>query len=260
MISKISILGCGWLGLPLAKSLIGEGYTVKGSTTSTNKLEEIKAIGAEPYQLNLLSRNMISTDFFDSEVMIIAVPPGSSSQEEYASGLNQIKSRYPGHILFISSSSVYPNLNRSVTEVDASPDAKTRKGIPLLEIEKLFNSPKNTIIRFAGLIGPDRHPGKWFAGKENLKGGNCPINMIHLDDCIGIIQTIIKKRLWGETFNACSPEHPSKRAYYPKLSDELGLTAPVFDPDDQSDWKIVSGEKLINKSGYQFKKGVHEVD
>ncbi|MDC1274067.1 SDR family NAD(P)-dependent oxidoreductase, partial [Flavobacteriaceae bacterium] len=35
---KIGIIGCGWLGLPLAKSLISNNYKVKGSTTRKNKL------------------------------------------------------------------------------------------------------------------------------------------------------------------------------------------------------------------------------
>ncbi len=33
-----SILGCGWLGKPLAVSLLDEGFNVKGSTTSEEKL------------------------------------------------------------------------------------------------------------------------------------------------------------------------------------------------------------------------------
>jgi 3-hydroxyisobutyrate dehydrogenase-like beta-hydroxyacid dehydrogenase len=31
---SISILGCGWLGVPLAKHLIQKGFSVKGSVTS----------------------------------------------------------------------------------------------------------------------------------------------------------------------------------------------------------------------------------
>ena len=42
---QVSILGCGWLGLPLAKALIGEGYTVKGSTTTPAKLNLLKEEG-----------------------------------------------------------------------------------------------------------------------------------------------------------------------------------------------------------------------
>ena len=35
---KIAIIGCGWLGLPLAKKLIKENFIVKGSTTSKEKI------------------------------------------------------------------------------------------------------------------------------------------------------------------------------------------------------------------------------
>ena len=31
--NKIGVLGCGWLGFPLAKDLIKQGFKVKGSTT-----------------------------------------------------------------------------------------------------------------------------------------------------------------------------------------------------------------------------------
>mgnify|MGYP003615968040 CR=1 FL=1 len=41
---KISILGCGWLGFPLAQKLIETGYEVKGSTTSESKLEALKKV------------------------------------------------------------------------------------------------------------------------------------------------------------------------------------------------------------------------
>ena len=38
---QVSILGCGWLGLPLAKSLIEKGFSVNGSTTSVEKIPEV---------------------------------------------------------------------------------------------------------------------------------------------------------------------------------------------------------------------------
>src|SRR5574343_621841 len=45
---KIAILGCGWLGLPLAKSLLSKGYEVKGSTTSESKLVILKNAVSSP--------------------------------------------------------------------------------------------------------------------------------------------------------------------------------------------------------------------
>lgn len=47
--TKISILGCGWLGLPLAKALIENGFSVKGSTTSTDKLTALENDGITPF-------------------------------------------------------------------------------------------------------------------------------------------------------------------------------------------------------------------
>ena len=35
---NVSILGCGWLGKPLAISLLDDGYSLKGSTTKEEKL------------------------------------------------------------------------------------------------------------------------------------------------------------------------------------------------------------------------------
>ena len=43
----ITILGCGWLGLPLAQALTKEGFAVKGSTTKEDNLEEVEAGGLE---------------------------------------------------------------------------------------------------------------------------------------------------------------------------------------------------------------------
>ena len=36
--NRVGIIGCGWLGLPLAKSLIKNNYIVYGSTTKKEKL------------------------------------------------------------------------------------------------------------------------------------------------------------------------------------------------------------------------------
>lgn len=50
---KISILGCGWLGLPLAKQLIKKGFSVKGSTTSEEKISILKTEGIISFLISL---------------------------------------------------------------------------------------------------------------------------------------------------------------------------------------------------------------
>jgi glycerol-3-phosphate dehydrogenase len=49
----VSILGCGWYGLPLAKTLVAKGINVKGSTTSAGKLETLAETGIKPFLIDL---------------------------------------------------------------------------------------------------------------------------------------------------------------------------------------------------------------
>ena len=75
---KISILGCGWLGFPLAESLIEKGFLVRGSTTSEGKLSIFSTVGILPYLISV-SENEIVGDFNafleNSEILIIDFPP-----------------------------------------------------------------------------------------------------------------------------------------------------------------------------------------
>ena len=76
---KISILGCGWLGLPLAEKLIETGYEVKGSTTSENKLDILQSHKIEPFLVTLSEDKITGTisEFLnESEILIIDIPPG----------------------------------------------------------------------------------------------------------------------------------------------------------------------------------------
>ena len=74
---SVSILGCGWLGLPLAVFFVGNGYKVRGSTTDNQKLQDLKENSIEPYLINL-NPNLTGKDydrFFSSEVLIVNFPP-----------------------------------------------------------------------------------------------------------------------------------------------------------------------------------------
>ena len=50
---SVSILGCGWLGKPMAVSLLSEGFSVKGSTTSEIKIQELEALEIEAYLIDI---------------------------------------------------------------------------------------------------------------------------------------------------------------------------------------------------------------
>lgn len=263
--TKISILGCGWLGFPLAKALLTNGFSVKGSTTSREKKAVLENAGIEPF-LIALSENKTTgnlTDFLaNSEILIIDVPPKlrGSATENFVSKIRNvipfIEKSSVEKVLFISSTSVYNDDEIFVTEgTITKPD--TESGKQLLETEQLLQSNinfKTTILRFGGLLGEDRHPVKFLAGRENLDNPDTPVNLIHQEDCIGIILKIIANDAWNETFNAVAPSHPSRELYYTQKAMDLNLALPKFNSERNSGGKIILSARIETVLNYTFAK------
>ena len=278
---KISILGCGWLGLSLAKSLLSKGYEVKGSTTSESKLEVLKNTGISPFQIQLEPHQIIGNieEFLkDTDVLIIDIPPGlrreiSSSNE--MTFVNKVKTLIPfieksgiQKVIFVSSISVYGDSYNFSTSLEVTEETKpnpdTESGKQLVIAETLLQSNphfKTTVIRFGGLLGDDRHPIKFLAGRTNVENPDAPVNMIQREDCIGIIEKALDfarddKWEWNQTFNAVAPQHPTRKEYYHKKAQILNLPLPIFAENLESKGKIISSKKVETILGYSFQKEI----
>jgi len=281
--NKISILGIGWLGFPLAKKLIEIGYVVKGSTTSISKLENLKVNNIQPFQIEL-SENGINGNIEgflgESEILIIDIPPKlrSNPKENFVEKIKllitNIEKSTVKNVLFVSSTSVYAD-TFPISEIDENtiPNPDSESGKQLLETEELLLSNKSfqtTILRFGGLIGEDRHPIKFLAGKTNVENPDAPINLIHQEDCIGIIIEMLNQvqhdkvlhqaqsdnSLKNNVFNAVAPQHPTRKEYYTQKAIENNLSLPIFDDSKESVGKLICSKKVEEVLKYSFKKEV----
>ncbi|NTW49260.1 MAG: NAD(P)H-binding protein [Chlorobiales bacterium] len=260
----ISIFGCGWLGLPLAKFLISQGYGVKGSTTTAEKLDALKNDGIEPFLIKLepeIDGERIAS-FLESQVLVVNIPPQRREdivpyhQRQIESLIQAVKKSPVKKVVFVSATSVYPPLNRVVREDDAvNPD--TSVGEALCKVERMLvdeSAFETTVIRFCGLIGYDRKPGRFYAGKKNLTGGSEPVNIIHQDDCVQIIFEIIRQQKWGKVYNACSDKHPLRKDFYTKAAELSEFEKPEFIDDGKPVFfKVVNSDKLKKELGFSFK-------
>jgi nucleoside-diphosphate-sugar epimerase len=263
--NKISILGCGWLGFPLAQYLIENDFCVKGSTTSAEKFDLFLENKITPFAINLTENEIkgeIDTFLHASEVLIIAIPPKlrKSNTENFVSKIQllipHIQQSTIQKVLFISSTAVYGE-NQPVVDENSPTNPETESGKQLLEAEQLLQSKfSTTIIRFGGLIGPNRNPARFLSGQHNLENPDAPVNLIHLHDCISIIYTILQKQCWGATFNAVAPQHPTRKAYYTNKATELGLPLPQFQHTNNSIGKTVHCNALYNLLDYTFQKEI----
>lgn len=260
---QISIVGSGWLGLPLGEFLKSKGYLIKNSTTSENKIPLLTDKGFTPYIFSLgnLNDTSVIDDFLKgSEIVIIVVPPKrsvSDIEQAYLEKIAQIADRIQHYqnVIFISSSSVYQNTNDWITEETLVYPEKS-SGKAILAAEQLLQkkiAKKLSIIRFAGLMGPNRHPGKFLANKKNLANGNAPINMIHLDDCIALISAVIEQNCWGEIINGCADDHPTREHFYTLAAQSINLPPPTFIPNTNLvTYKLISNLKSKSLLNYHY--------
>ena len=260
---KISILGCGWLGLPLAVSLSEEGHEINGSTRDPGKIQQIKEQGINPYMLELSPELVCEnpSEFFNSEILILNIPPARRDDivefhpRQIQSIIDALKSSTVKNVVFTSSTSVYPELNREVAEEEtAEPVKNSGKALRIVE-DMLLNEPgfKTTVLRLAGLVGHDRNPRNFLKKRRVIHKINTPVNLIHRDDCIGVITEVINSDTWGEIFNVCCDKHPKRIDFYKSEAERIGLKLDNPGDMETADYKLVSNKKLKNCLNYSLK-------
>ncbi|CAG5074289.1 Protein YeeZ [Dyadobacter sp. CECT 9623] len=264
---RISILGCGWLGIALAQRLLVDPITsvVKASTTSEGKLADFERRGLEGFRLPLtpgFPENDSVSAFFDTDSLIISLPPRSGKNEpgfytkQIEAVVDAIRNSPVKEVIFISSTSIYPDLNRIVTEQDVTlPEHSPAQEMVLAEnlIESLRPEKTVSILRFGGLLGYNRIPGKYVQGQKDMSTGEIPVNYIHRDDGAAVILTMLKLGVKNETFNIVAPLHPPRKAIYLDTCAQFGWEAPTFlSPAAKPDFKIISNEKLTQHFPYEF--------
>ena len=258
----INLLGCGWLGFPLALDLISSGFAVKGSTTSPEKIKVLKASGIDPIlvQFDQSRPNPDLTVLLNADILIVSIPPGRRTAEgpENYKRMGeiltaQITNSKISKLIFISSTSVYSDSNSVFTESsEISPE--TVSGKVIAEIEKsLLSLPIQVIVlRLAGLFGPGRSPGRFFAGKTNIPNGFAPVNMIHQEEVIALIKALIDSDTAKGIYIGSTPSHPTKEEFYTLAAKLDKLPEPDFIPE-KLNWKIVESERVEKELGFSYR-------
>lgn len=166
MMKKITILGLGWLGLPLAEALQNKGWRVAGTKRTVGEL----AIECYPLDLNALAVTSEIEQLLAADALVIALPLSQIRPENYGCGIQTLVSlaieKGLKHLVFTSSTSVLP-MKSGVFDENAVVDSANL----LVKMENwLLSQPIHCdILRLAGLVGKKRHPVFYLAGKTELE-------------------------------------------------------------------------------------------
>ena len=260
---SVAIVGLGWLGLPLALHLKELGWCVKGSKQSPDDAQKLHQLGIETYPFSLSDEMKRLPDhirpLFNVDALIITLPPSRFSSQQYCEYLaflaNQAKKQGVQHVLFTSSTSVFPDISGQFDE-GSQLSAETEMGKTLIQAEQcLFQSGilHCDILRLAGLIGKQRHPVKFLAGKHNLKQGNSPVNLVHLEDCIQAISALLMNPNGLRVYHLCAPVHPTRAEYYTKAAACYDLFTPQFECSDSDPKRIIMADKICRELGFTYR-------
>ncbi|MCC3160284.1 NAD(P)H-binding protein [Hymenobacter sp. 15J16-1T3B] len=261
--TSIALLGCGWLGLPLGRALAAAGHPVAGSTTSADKLPALTAAGIRPHLLRLVPATTaahVAPLLAGAAVLVVSVPPSRAAADRaaYAAALQPVAEALAAsavrRVVFVSSTGVYADEPRTMTEADAVAAAEADSH--LLRAEWVFQQPgqpwQTTVLRLGGLMGPGRAPGRFLAGRAEVPQPAAPVNMLYLDDAVGIVRAVIEQEVWGRTLNVCGAQHPSREQFYRAATAQLGLPVPQFVADGRGG-KLIATEQLRAAVRYDFR-------
>lgn len=267
---QISLCGCGWLGLPLAAHLASQGYAVYGSKRNVEDLKTLQSLGIHGIALQLpftsvINENTDLTLFFSADILIINVPPGrmANSAEQFKKNVMQLSALAKQHgtkkIIFISTTSVYAECQGEITEdTPTNPNTESGHAHVWLEEELRQQWQDNLVVlRLSGLIGSDRHPTKhivkrYEATGEPLENGLTPVNLIHQQDIIAAIQSMIMQWPERKVLHLSAHTHPTRKQYYQTMAQHLNLAIPKF-MNNGEDSKWINAEQSCQALGLTLK-------
>lgn len=249
---KVGIIGLGWLGLPLAKSLLNKGFQVIGTTRSRSvdlSHERFSHVLFDPLQ-----KKQASSGYFgDLDVLILAFTPSKTEEKAYAKDCVRVLDLISPvcKVLQLSSTGVYPQRDGIFSELDyPAGSIKTNAiGYAELAISSILRD-RLTVIRLSGLVGPKRYPVVSMSKSGKTYQSVDRVNLIHQEDAIGLIEYVIQNKLWNKTINGCATEHPLKEPFYTGMASKLGIDPPLFENKIASE-RIISND-LSLELGYRY--------
>jgi nucleoside-diphosphate-sugar epimerase len=235
--SKISIIGLGNIGHPLA-NLLKDQFQIASSYSS--QVKALKGIQQYQYQLaDSVPREL------NAPITIVTAPPSAFDLQN----LPKFKTDW---LIYTSSISVYGALQGSVSEKD-TPTPDDESGKKILSLENWVKTyPNWTILRLGGLVGEQRHPGKYLSGRKDISHPQAPVNLIHHDDVVKIIEQIILLDKKNEIYNCVCDEHHSRQEFYEAYSRKNQIALPEFKNEFAENYKLVLNDKIKQHLDFSF--------
>jgi nucleoside-diphosphate-sugar epimerase len=265
------IIGCGYLGRRLLPLLHDQHcWFTHRSENSSNGFEQ-----ANTHQLvidinNETSwRNINALSEKQSVIIYFMVPPSKIDHTVFPDFIKRLNQLDIKRSIIISSTVVYGNDDR-IVDADSEVKIDSERAERQYQIEQdwLESMETGTVIRLAGIYGPDRVIGRSGIINNEIINGDPEawLNLIHVDDAARLVKRISEMDNPEPIELACDGNPIKRREYYSFLAEQLNQTPPIFSHDstERGMGRRCDNSVTISRSGWQplhvdFRKTVSDL-
>jgi len=237
---RAAILGCGYVGLELARQLEAAGHDAVGVRRSDDGLAAVRETGADAVRADVTDAASLAA-VPDVDAVVFAASSGGrgaeAAREVYVDGLRTAVEQFggreatPDQLVYTSSTGVYGDHDGGWVDESTPLDPTTEKTAVLVEAERVARETARefgmdpTVVRFAGLYGPDRYRLTRYLEGPVTEGY---LNMVHRDDAAGVVRfALTDDAADGEDVLLAVDDEPvDKWAFADWLADECGVEHP----------------------------------
>lgn len=236
---RVGILGCGYVGLELCRQLTDRGHDVVGVRRSAEGLSAVEEGGGRAVRADVTEPATLSA-VPDVDALVYAASTGGGgadlARRIYVEGLRESVDHFaarddpPARLVYTSSTGVYGDHGGDWVDEGTPIDPTTKKTRVLARAETVALSRAvergidGTVVRFAGLYGPDRYRLERYLEGPVTAGY---LNTVHRVDAAGAIRHLLSTgQARDEVVLVVDDEPVEKWAFADWLADECGVDRP----------------------------------
>ena len=250
------IIGCGYIGLPLALRLQQEGHKISGWVHSSAGGTSLAKYPFQRIIIGSVADIGVWTNVSEQyDIVIHCASSGRGGESEYEQvflkGALLMNAHQPrARQLFVSSTSVYRQLQGEVVTEKSPAEPDTVTGRILRVAEKVALGSGATVVRSSGIYGPGRSVllAKFLRGEAVIEGdGGRWMNQIHQRDLVAAVAHLIEAGAPGEIYNATDDTPVTHLAYLTWCSEFVSQPLPPYGPVNTQRKRGITNKRVSNE-------------
>jgi nucleoside-diphosphate-sugar epimerase len=252
---SVLVVGCGFVGLPLARLFHSTGWETHGVTSSKDSASKLGTESFSVFAIDITDADSVgdlASEFFDVVIHCASSGQGGATAYEkiYLRGTENLLTKLRcGYFMMAGSTSVYAQTDGSVVDESSETAPERETGKILLQAERRILDANGSVGRLAGIYGRERCAPlrKLLAGEAVLEGdGERIMNMIHHEDAASALFFIAQNDYRG-IFNMTDDHPVTQREWFESVCARLNRPLPPTGPRDFDRKRGWTNKRVSNK-------------